>query len=113
MWLKRGSDWGEEGYFKIALSDTDSAFALGGAFNCGDLKPAPPTPTPPAPSPTCGDVLPSAQCAKFKDSCAKGIWNECKETCGCCAAFNKPGFCGSEYRSPLSWVMKNAAKFGF
>ena len=108
-----GTDWGEDGYFKIALSDTDSAFAMGGAFNCGELKPAPPPPTPPAPSPTCGDVLPSAQCAKFKDSCAKGIWNECKETCGCCSAFNKPDFCGSEYRSPLSRVVQNAVKFGF
>ena len=33
-----GSGWGENGYFKIALDDTASGFADGGAYNCGDLQ---------------------------------------------------------------------------
>lgn len=32
-----GTSWGIDGYFKIDMSDKDSGFALGGAFNCGDL----------------------------------------------------------------------------
>lgn len=90
-----GPAWGESGYFRISFDDKYSAFAMGGGFNCGDLKPAPPAPAPPSPTPTCADILPSSQCAQFKNTCANGIWGECKQTCGCCSEFNKPAYCGN------------------
>ena len=97
-----GPSWGMDGYFKISFDDKYSGFAMGGGFNCGDLKPAPPAPTP-APGPaTCADILPSKQCAQFKDTCAKGIWGECKATCGCCQEFNKPAYCSQS--NPVSSV---------
>jgi cathepsin B len=90
-----GSAWGENGYFKISFDDKASAFAMGGGFNCGNLKPAPPAPAP-APGPTtCADLLPTSQCQQFKNTCANGIWGECKATCGCCAEFDKPAYCGN------------------
>jgi cathepsin B len=91
-----GTSWGMQGYFKIAMKDKDSAFAMGGAFNCGKLGPAPaPAPAPgPAPGPKCADLLPSDKCAQFKDNCAKAVWMECAETCGCCKEFGKPDYCG-------------------
>lgn len=92
-----GSSWGENGFFKIAFSDRLSGFALGGAFNCGDLKPAPPAPAP-APSPSsCKDILPTNECAENKAGDAKFCSNyghlTCQSTCGCCVKFDKPAYC--------------------
>jgi cathepsin B len=84
-----GTSWGMDGYFKIAVKDTYSSFAIGGAFNCGNL---PPTPTPPTPGPTpskCEDLLPD--CSKFKNMCSANH-GECKKTCGCCD-FDPPAYC--------------------
>ena len=91
-----GAAWGESGYFRIAFDDTDSGFALGGGFNCGNLTPAPP-PTPPAPGPdACKDILPSKVCASEMAG-AKTFCNighlECKKTCGCCVDFDPPAYC--------------------
>lgn len=89
-----GTSWGMSGYFKIALDDKQSGFALGGAFNCGDLSPAPAPSPAPGPSPSaCSDILPTDKCAQFKDNCAKAVWMECKQTCGCCKEFGKPSYC--------------------
>eukprot|EP00662_Eupelagonemidae_sp_cell21_P032085 gene32085-45070_t len=67
-----GGDWGMDGYFKIDMADRDSAFALGGAFNCGDLAAAPPGPATPAPPVACKDEMDS--------------------NCGCCS-YMKPSLC--------------------
>lgn len=86
-----GTDWGLDGYFKIDMNDTESGFALGGAFTCGDLTPPAPTPTP---VPTCQDILPSSDCLSFKAQCSGPVHMECMETCGCCD-FDPPDFCNS------------------
>lgn len=85
-----GTSWGESGYFRIDMSDRDSAFALGGAFNCGDLEPVAPTPAPPTPY-TCEDI--SSTCADHTSMCDKGLVGVCLRTCGCCVTYNKPDYC--------------------
>jgi len=60
-----GTSWGIDGYFKIDMSDKDSGFALGGAFNCGDLKPYVPPVDPVDPSEDCKDI--ASYCADYAD----------------------------------------------
>eukprot|EP00662_Eupelagonemidae_sp_cell21_P021393 gene21393-44730_t len=80
-----------------------SDFAIGGAFNCGDLSAAPPSPAGPAtpmPAAACKDTGQrgaqpdtTGYCSNMKSSgwCEKGA-DLCLASCGCCS-FDKPSFC--------------------
>jgi len=88
-----GSAWGMDGFFKIDMADKDSAFALGGAFNCGSLAPAPAAPTPAGNN--CEDILPSSECSDDPKDCAVRHL-VCAKTCKCCDYFQPPAYCKSE-----------------
>ena len=88
-----GPSWGMDGYFKIALDDTYSAFAIGGAFNCGDLPPAPTPPTPAPGPPACTDV--GSNCAQIVNMC-RAVFPECMKTCKCCDWPEPPAYCKQE-----------------
>lgn len=84
-----GPTWGMDGFFKIDMADKDSAFALGGAFNCGSLAPPPAAPTP---GPKCEDILPSNECTDtVKDCTTRHL--VCAKTCKCCGYFQPPAYC--------------------
>lgn len=79
-----GSSWGESGYFRIDMTDTDSDLGIGGGFNCGIINSIP-TETPTPPPTDCKDISPNAcQDISDKSKSCPYMYSICLDYCGCC-----------------------------